>query len=163
MKIAVVGTGYVGLSSAVFLSRRNEVVALEIIREKVDMLDRRESPIQDDDIERFLRDEQLELTATLEKHAAYKDAEYVIVATPTNYHAETSQFDTRCVEAVIQDVTVLNPKACIVVRSTIPVGFINTARRRYETENLIFCPEFLGEGKCTTTCIPAPDGGIIEE
>ncbi len=147
MKIAVVGTGYVGLSNAVLLAQHNEVVALDVVASRVEMLNKGISPIQDPDIEHHLKAEKLSLTATLDKALAYANAEYVVVATPTNYDPQTNQFDTTSVESVIRDVTVINPRACIIVRSTVPVGFTERTRKRFETSNLIFCPEFLREGR----------------
>jgi UDPglucose 6-dehydrogenase len=147
LKIAVVGTGYVGLSMAVLLSQRHEVVALDIVSRKVDLLNARQSPIEDRDIQDYLRSRELNLRATLRREEAYDRADLVIVATPTDYDPETNCFDTRSVEAVIEDVCAFNPMALVVIKSTVPVGFTTAAREKFQTQNLVFSPEFLREGR----------------
>lgn len=147
MKIAVAGTGYVGLSLAVLLAQKHEVVALDIIPEKVEMINARKSPIIDADIERFLNEKELQLIATTDNVAAYTDAEFVVVSTPTNYDPKYSYFDTSSVEKVIEDVMRINPKAYIVIKSTVPVGYVNTVSKKYGISNVFFSPEFLREGK----------------
>ncbi len=147
MNITVAGTGYVGLSLSVLLAQHHKVIALDIIQEKVDQINKKKSPINDNEIEDFLANRALNLLATTEKETAYKNADYVIIATPTNYNSETNKFDTRSVEAVIKDVIEINPKAVMVIKSTIPVGYVNSAKAKFNTENLIFSPEFLREGK----------------
>ena len=147
MKLAVAGTGYVGLSMATLLAQHNEVVAVDIIPKKVDMINRRVSPIQDEYIEKFFREKELNLTATLDADAAYKDAEFVIIAAPTNYDSQKNFFDTSAVESVIKQVMRINPNAVMVIKSTIPVGFTESIRKKLGTENVIFSPEFLRESK----------------
>lgn len=147
MNIAVAGTGYVGLSLATLLSQHNHVTAVDIIPEKVDMVNNRKSPIQDDYIEKYLAEKDLDLTATLDAEAAYKDADFVIIATPTNYDSQKNFFDTSSVEAVIKLVMKFNPDAIMVIKSTIPVGYTRAIREKMGTKNIIFSPEFLRESK----------------
>ena len=147
MNIAVAGTGYVGLSLAVLLSQHNHVTAVDIIPEKVDMVNQRKSPIQDDYIEKYLAEKDLDLTATLNAEAAYKNADFVIIATPTNYDSQKNFFDTSSVEAVIRLVMKYNPDAVMVIKSTIPVGYTRAIREKMGTKNIIFSPEFLRESK----------------
>lgn len=147
MNIAVAGTGYVGLSLATLLSQHNHVMAVDIIPEKVDMVNHRKSPIQDDYIEKYLAEKDLDLTATMDAEAAYKDADFVIIATPTNYDSKKNFFDTSSVEAVIKLVMQYNPDAVMVIKSTIPVGYTKSVREKFGTKNIIFSPEFLRESK----------------
>ena len=146
MKIAVVGTGYVGLSLAVLLAQHNEVMALDVLPERIGAINNKQSPIVDSEIEHFLLNRLLNLTATLNKYQAYQDAKFVIVATPTDYDAETNAFDTHSVEVVVQDILEINPKAIIIIKSTVPVGYTNIIKTKFQTENIIFSPEFLREG-----------------
>ena len=147
MNIAVAGTGYVGLSLATLLAQHNHVMAVDIIPEKVDMVNHRKSPIQDDYIEKYLAEKDLDLTATMDAEAAYKNADFVIIATPTNYDSRKNFFDTSSVEAVIQLVMQYNPDAIMVIKSTIPVGYTKSVREKFGTKNIIFSPEFLRESK----------------
>jgi UDPglucose 6-dehydrogenase len=147
MKIAVFGLGYVGLSNAILLAQHNEVVAVDIAAERVELLNTRRSPIIDPELEEFLATQTLDLTATLDPQQAITGADYVIVATPTNYDVQTNKFDTSSVEAVIRSVISINPDATVVIKSTIPVGFVEDVRRRLGTEQVIFSPEFLREGR----------------
>lgn len=147
MKIAVAGTGFVGLSIATLLAQYNEVVAVDIIPEKIELINNRKSPIQDEYIERYLSEKNLNLIATLDGESAYKDAEYVIIAAPTNYDSKKNYFDTSAVEDVIQLVMKVNPDAIMVIKSTIPVGFTAQIREKYHCDNIIFSPEFLRESK----------------
>lgn len=147
MKIAVAGTGYVGLSIATLLSQHHEVMAVDIVPEKVDLINQKKSPIQDEYIEKYLAEKDLNLTATLDAEAAYKDADFVVIAAPTNYDSKKNFFDTSAVEAVIKLVIQYNPDAIMVIKSTIPVGFTAAIRKKYHCDNIIFSPEFLRESK----------------
>ncbi len=147
LKIAVAGTGYVGLSIATLLSQHHHVTAVDVVKEKVDLINNRRSPIQDDYIEQYLAEKDLDLTATLDAEAAYRDADFVVIATPTNYDPVKNYFDTRRVEEVIEIVMKVNPGAIMVVKSTIPVGYTEHIRAKYECNNILFAPEFLRESK----------------
>jgi UDPglucose 6-dehydrogenase len=147
MKITVSGAGYVGLSNAILLAQHNEVIALDIIQEKVDMINNKKSPIIDAEIEDYLANKDLNLKATTDNYKAYKDAEYVVISTPTNYDPDKNYFNTRTVEAVIANVLSINPDAVMVIKSTVPVGYTEKVKAMFETDNIIFSPEFLREGK----------------
>ena len=147
LKIAVAGTGYVGLSIATLLSQHHEVMAVDIVPEKVELINKKQSPIQDDYIEKYLAEKELDLTATLDAEAAYSDADFVVIAAPTNYDSKKNFFDTSAVESVIKLVIQYNPEAIMVIKSTIPVGYTASIREKFHCDNIIFSPEFLRESK----------------
>lgn len=147
LKIAVAGTGYVGLSIATLLAQHHKVMAVDIVPEKVELINKKQSPIQDDYIEKYLAEKELDLTATLDAEAAYSDADFVVIAAPTNYDSKKNFFDTSAVEAVIKLVIQYNPEAIMVIKSTIPVGYTASVREKFHCDNIIFSPEFLRESK----------------
>ena len=147
MKIAVAGTGYVGLSMAVLLSQHNTVKAVDVVQEKVDMINAGKSPIIDKEIQEYLSSKELDLEATTDGNSAYRDAEFVIISTPTNYDPKLNYFDTSSVESVIQQVIAVNPDAVMIIKSTVPVGFTESVREKYCCDNILFSPEFLREGR----------------
>ncbi|MBN1778548.1 MAG: nucleotide sugar dehydrogenase [Clostridiales bacterium] len=152
-KIAVAGTGYVGLSNAVLLAQHNSVTAVDIVREKTEMINRRQSPIRDAEIEDYLKNRALDLTATVEAEDAYRNADFVIVSTPTNYDPDKNTFDTSSVESVVRQVAEVNPQAVIVIKSTVPVGYTERIRKELHCENILFSPEFLREGRALYDCL----------